>query len=292
MFVNTAWVEGPRTQAPSFFYPTVNLFLTVPRHLAGMELVLPPDLDRWAFGLMLVLARVVGAIMLLPGLGEVAPPSMVRAGLALCVTLLLLPILLPELPPPPEAGLQCGLMLAAEIATGIWFGWLARLLVLALPMAGQFVAYMVGISNVLQADAELGPQTTAVARLFDAAVPMLILIVGLYKIPLAAMEGLYRLIPAGSMLPAVDGTQTVLRAIVESFTLALRLASPFVLAGLVWHVATGLMARFLPRLQVYFVAVPGQILGGMLLLGALSGALLSAWLEATRAGFATMPGTG
>ena len=83
-----------------------------------MELVLPPDLDRWAFGLMLVLARVVGAIMLLPGLGEVAPPSMVRAGLALCVTLLLLPILLPDLPPAPEAGLQCGLMLAAEIATG------------------------------------------------------------------------------------------------------------------------------------------------------------------------------
>ena len=257
-----------------------------------MELVLPPDLDRWAFGLMLVLARVVGAIMLLPGLGEVAPPSMVRAGLALCVTLLLLPILLPDLPPAPEAGLQCGLMLAAEIATGIWFGWLARLLVLALPMAGQFVAYMVGISNVLQADAELGPQTTAVARLFDAAVPMLILIAGLYKVPLAAMEGLYRLIPAGSMLPAVDGIQSVLRAIVESFTLALRLASPFVLAGLVWHVATGLMARFLPRLQVYFVAVPGQILVGMLLLGALSGALLSAWLEATRAGFATMPGTG
>jgi flagellar biosynthetic protein FliR len=257
-----------------------------------MDLALPPNLDRWAFGLMLVLARVAGAIMLLPGLGEAAPPSMVRAGLALCVTLLLLPVLLPGLPNPPDSGLQAGLMLAAEVATGIWFGWLARLLVLALPMAGQFVAYMVGVSNVLQSDPELGSQTTAVARLFEAAVPVLILITGLYKVPLAALEGLYRLIPAGTLLPAADGTQTALRAIAESFTLALRLASPFVLAGLVWNVATGLMARFLPRLQVYFVAVPGQILGGMLLLGALCGALLSAWLEATRVGLSTMPGTG
>ena len=257
-----------------------------------MDFALPPDLDRWAFGLMLVLARVGGAIVLLPGLGEAAPPSMVRAGLALCVTLLLLPVLLPDLPNPPDAGLQLGLMLAAEVATGLWFGWLARLLVLALPMAGQFVAYMVGISNVLQSDPELGPQTTAVARLFEAAVPVLLLITGLYKIPLAALEGLYRLIPAGTMLPAADGNQTALRAIAESFTLALRLASPFVLAGLVWHVATGLMARFLPRLQVYFVAVPGQILGGILLLGALSGALLSAWLDATRVGLSAMPGTG
>ncbi len=256
------------------------------------DLPLPADLDHWAFGLMLVLARVGGAMTLLPGLGESAPPSMLRAGLALCIALLLLPGLMPALPHPPEAGIQAGLMLAAEVVTGIWFGWLARLLVLALPMAGQFVAYMVGISNVLQSDAELGPQTTALARLFDAAVPVLILATGLYTLPLAALEGLYRLIPAGTLLPAADGTQTVLRAMAESFALALRLASPFVLATLVWHVATGLMARFLPRLQVYFVAIPGQILGGILLLASLSGALLSAWLEAVRGGLSSLPGTG
>jgi len=253
---------------------------------------LPPDLDRWAFGLMLVLARVGGAMMLLPGLGETAPPSMLRAGLAGCIALLLLPGLMPVLPHPPEAGMLAGLMLAAEVATGVWFGWLARVLVLALPMAGQFLAYSIGISNVLQSDAELGPQTTAVARLFGAAVPLLVLATGLYTMPLAALEGLYRLIPAGSLVPAADGTQTVLRAVTESFALALRLASPFVLASLVWHVATGLMARFLPRLQVYFMAVPGQILGGLLLLTGLSGALLSAWMEAMRTGLSALPGSG
>ena len=256
------------------------------------DLALPADLDHWAFGLMLVLARVGGAMMLLPGLGETAPPSMLRAGLAGCIALLLLPGLMPALPHPPEAGLLAGLMVGAEVATGVWFGWLARMLVLALPMAGQFLAYTIGIANVLQADAELGPQTTAIARLFDAAVPALILATGLYTLPLAALEGLYRVIPAGSLLPAADGTQTVLRAMTDSFALALRLASPFILASLVWHVATGLMARFLPRLQVYFMAIPGQILGGLLLLAGLSGALLSAWMTATRAGLSALPGTG
>ena len=257
-----------------------------------IDFALPPDLDHWAFGFMIVLARVGGSMMLLPGLGETAPPSMLRAGLAGCIALLLLPGLMPAMPMPPEAGLQLGLMLAAEVVTGVWFGWLARALVLALPMAGQFMAYMIGISNVLQTDAALGPQTTAVARLFDAAVPMLILMTGLYTVPLAALEGLYRLIPAGALLPAADSSQTVLRVVAESFALALRLASPFVLASLVWHVGTGLMARFLPRLQVYFVAVPGQILGGILLLASLSGALVSAWMEATRIGLSALPGTG
>jgi flagellar biosynthetic protein FliR len=257
-----------------------------------IDLPLPPDLDHWAFGLMLVLARVGGAMMLLPGLGETAPPSMLRAGLAGCIALLLLPGLMPVLPSPPEAGILAGLMLAAEVVTGVWFGWLARVLVLALPMAGQFLAYTIGISNVLQSDAELGPQTTAVAKLFDAAVPMLILATGLYTLPLAALEGLYRVIPAGSLLPVADGTQSVLRAVADSFGLALRLASPFVLASLVWHVATGLMARFLPRLQVYFIAIPGQILGGLLLLAGLSSALLSAWMQATRTGLSALPGAG
>jgi flagellar biosynthetic protein FliR len=84
----------------------------------------------------------------------------------------------------------------------------------------------------------------------------------------------------------------VLRAVADSFGLALRLASPFVLASLVWHVATGLMARFLPRLQVYFIAIPGQILGGLLLLAGLSSALLSAWMQATRTGLSALPGAG
>lgn len=253
---------------------------------------LPADLSRWTFGLMLVLARAAGMLTLLPGLGESAPQPMLRAGMALCLTLLLLPGLLPSLPDPPDAGLRAAAMIAAEVATGVWFGWLARMLAMALPMAGQFVAAMAGLSSVLQSDAELGPQTTATARLFEAAAPVLILSTGLYRFPLTALEGLYRLIPAGSVVPAADGAATVLAAAAAAFGLALRLASPFVLASLVWHVATGLLARFLPRLQVYFIAMPGQILGGLLLLAVLSGAILIAWEDAVRTGLSALPGAG
>ena len=57
-------------------------------------------------------------------------------------------------------------MVVAEVITGLWIGWLARLLVLALPIAGQYIAYMLGIANVLQPDQELGGQATPIARLF------------------------------------------------------------------------------------------------------------------------------
>ena len=248
-------------------------------------------MNQGAFGLMLVVARVAGAIMLLPGMGESAPPAMLRAGLALCIALLLLPGLLPVLPPPPEAGIQAALMIGAEVLTGVWFGWLARLVALALPVAAQFIAYLLGLSSVLQADAELGPLSTALSRLFDLAAPLAVLSSDLYQLPLLALGGLYTLVPAGALLPSTDGALTVMEMMTQTFALALRLAAPFVLAAVVWNVASGLIARLVPRLQIYFVALPGQILGGFLMLAALSGAILAAWEGGARSLFAALPGT-
>lgn len=247
-------------------------------------------LPAWAFGFVLVMSRVGGAMMLLPGLGEAEPPAMLRIGLALGVTALLLPGIAPRIPPVPEATMQAGFMIGAEVVTGVWLGWLARMLVLALPVAGQLIAYMLGVANVLQPDPELGGQATPIARLLALAAPLVILISGLYAMPLAALAGSYSLIAPGALLPAADATQTAVHAVGQAFALSVQLASPFLIASIVWHVVSGLLARLVPRLQVYFVAMPAQIVGGIALLAALSGAMLTAWEASVRASFATLPG--
>jgi flagellar biosynthesis protein FliR len=91
---------------------------------------------------------------------------MVRVGLALGVTVLLLPAIEPSVPPVPEVSAQAGFMIVAEVITGLWIGWLARLLVLALAVAGQFIAYMLGVANVLQPDADLGGLASPIEQLF------------------------------------------------------------------------------------------------------------------------------
>jgi flagellar biosynthetic protein FliR len=247
-------------------------------------------LPAWAFSFVMVIARIGGAMTLLPGLGEAQPPALVRVGLAVGVTALLLPGIAPSIPPVPEASAQAVAMVASEVVTGLWLGWLARLVVLALPVAGQFISYMMGISNVLQPDPILGSQATPISGLLNIAAPLSILMSGLYAVPLMALAGSYGLIQAGSMLPAADSTETAVRAVGAAFAIAVRLASPFILVSIVWHVATGLLARLVPRLQVYFIAMPAQLLGGVLLLAVLMTALLSAWEESTRQAFASLPG--
>jgi flagellar biosynthetic protein FliR len=248
------------------------------------------SLPGWSFAFMLVLARIGAAMALLPGLGEATVPAMVRVGLALCVTVLLLPSILPLVPPMPEAGLTAAGMVIAEVITGLWLGWLARLFCLALPVAGQLIAYLLGLSSVLQPDPELGAQSTALAALFGIAAPLAILVSGLYALPLTALAGSYQLIPPGTLLPSADSTATSVGIVGQVFSLSLRLASPFVLASIVWHIGIGLIARLVPRLQIYFVSMPGQIVGGLALLASLVGVILAAWQDALRDGLAALPG--
>jgi flagellar biosynthesis protein FliR len=248
------------------------------------------SLPAWAFAFVLVLGRIGAALTLLPGLGEASPPAMLRAGLAVGVTALLLPGIMPLIPQVPADVPTVVGMIAAEVITGMWLGWLARLLVLALPIAGQFIAFMLGVSNVLVTDPELSGQSSALEQLFSLAAPLALLISGLYAVPLAALAGSYHVIAPGTLLPAGDGTELAVRAVGQCFALALELASPFVLAAVVWHVVIGLIARLVPNVPVYFVALPGQILGGLALLAVLGGALIATWMDATSAGFARLPG--
>jgi flagellar biosynthetic protein FliR len=244
----------------------------------------------WAFGLVLVFSRVGAAAILLPGVGEADLPSTVRLGFTLAFTLLLLPVVAPLLPPLPASGWAVFGMVAAEIATGLWLGWLPRLLMLALPVAAQFIANMIGLASVLQPDPTLGPQSTALSRLFTLAAPALVLASGLYALPLAALAASYHLVPAGSLLPAADSAQTAVRAVAEAFALSLRLAAPFIAAGLLWQCGLGLLARLVPNLQVFAASLPGQILLGLVLLALLAGGMLTAWNDQLQTALARLPG--
>jgi flagellar biosynthesis protein FliR len=243
----------------------------------------------WAPAFALILARVGAAMALLPGVGEAVAPAIVRIGLALSITILLMPELQPMIPPVPAAGLSLGLMVASEVITGLWFGWVARMIVLALPIGAQFIGYLIGLSSILQPDPELGAQSGALGKLFEIAAPVVLLVTGLYRLPLTALNGLFQLIPPGHILPPAESAEVAVRAIGTGFSLALQLASPFVVIAIAWHVAMGLVARIVSRMQIYFVSMPGQIVLGLALLIVTTSAMTFAWSDGVRAFFSALP---
>jgi flagellar biosynthetic protein FliR len=253
---------------------------------AGLLAALP----GLAFQAVLLFARLGAAVMVLPGLGEQEVPAPVRLGLGLALVPLLLPLLGPALPPAPDSAGEAARLLVLEVLVGLWLGGLARLVAIAMAVAGQAVALLLGLAQAMVPDPDLGGLGTATGRLFSLAAAVLILASGLYSIPLRALVESYALLPVGDPFPAGAGAEAMVAAASESLALALRLAAPFVVAAIVINVALGLLARIAPQVQVYFIAIPGQVLVGLALLALVLPPLLATFAEAARAAFLGLPG--
>lgn len=256
----------------------------------ALDLALPDFLAGQAFAFMLLFSRAGAALMAAPGWGEADLPATVRLAFALAFTLLLLPVVAAGFPAAPGSPGPAMVMLAAETGIGVFLGMTARLIALALPVAGQLAALSLGISNAIVFDPALAGQGGVLSRLFGLLAAVLIFATDLWQLPLGAIAGSYAVFPAGGALPAGDLAQAVTGAVGAGFALAVQLAAPFVLAALVFNAALGLLARLVPSLQVFFVALPIQVLGGLALMALLVGGVAAAWLAETRAVLAQMPG--
>ena len=66
---------------------------------------------------------------------------------------------------------------------------------------------------------------------------------------------------------------------VVAFKIGVQLAIPFLVVGLLVQIGLGMLGRLMPQLQVFFLAVPASILGGMLVLLAVVGVMMGVFLE-------------
>jgi len=230
----------------------------------------------------LVLCRVSAAVMLLPGLGEQEIPMTLRAATAFSLSCFVMPVVMTHfqgvgidssVPPFVLARLVSG-----EFLSGLLLGLLARLMSLSLPVATQIISTFVGLSSVLQPDPDMGAQTTALSRLGALAVPVLMLGTGLYQIPLMALVRSYDVFAPGHILPAGDMAHVISLTISASFKFSVELAGPFIALGTLWQALLAILSRFVPTMQAYSLAMPGQLLGGLMMFAVLSGSMIASWM--------------
>jgi flagellar biosynthetic protein FliR len=61
-----------------------------------------------------------------------------------------------------------------------------------------------------------------------------------------------------------------------------QLSAPILVFGLVFNVGLGVLARLMPQMQVFFVAVPGAILLGFAILALVLAAMMGEFADYTR----------
>jgi flagellar biosynthesis protein FliR len=73
--------------------------------------------------------------------------------------------------------------------------------------------------------------------------------------------------------------ELTIRLVSASFVLGFQLAAPFLVFGFALYAALGILARLMPQLQVFFVAMPINIMFGFVLLALLLGSMMTLFLN-------------
>jgi flagellar biosynthetic protein FliR len=108
---------------------------------------------------------------------------------------------------------------------------------------------------------------------------LMIFLTGLHHLAIGAIAGSYRMMPPGERLPTEDMAQLTISLVSGSFALGFQLAAPFLVFGFAVYAGLGLLARLMPQLQIFFVAVPINIVCGFLIFMAMLGAMMTIFLN-------------
>ena len=240
-----------------------------------MQIAILPEISAL---FVLVFARVGTMVMLMPGIGERFIFSRARLSLAFFIALMLVPITRPLLRVPGDAAGVVGLLLG-EVLIGLTIGVCARFVMACLQSAGVIIAQTMGLGFATTIDPTGGQQNPSIGNLLTLLGITLILTSDLHHVAIAAIHESYRLLPPGQMPALGDMLGLALRAATQGFTLAVQISAPFIVFGLLFNLGLGVLARMMPQLQVFFLAVPASILGGMLVLLVVVGVMMSVFLD-------------
>lgn len=231
------------------------------------------------FAFILIFTRTGTALMIMPGIGDSFVSARIRLAFALALSFIVTPVLAPYLPAIPESSVGFMMLILAEAVIGIFIGTVMRILMSALDTAGMVISMQTGFANALIFNPVAGGQGSLVGALLSMLGIVMIFVTNMHHYLIATVFDSYNLFPAtGALPPVADMSDVIARTVNTAFNIGVRLAAPFLVVGLLIYLTFGLLGRLMPQLQIFFLALPVQILLSLITLALVFSAGILYWL--------------
>jgi flagellar biosynthesis protein FliR len=215
----------------------------------------------------LVFLRTLALMMTIPLFENRAVPVAFKAGLALALSVLLLPLVsVPGVAFPGDV-VPFGIKVLGELMVGITMGFTVRLLFAAIQLAGQFMGFQMGfaVANVL--DPQSSSQVSVIGMFYNIVAVLLFFAVDAHHWFLRALVESFQIVPLLHMHFDAALCSRMVELSARMFGMALRIGAPVMVALLLTSVGLGLMAKVVPQMNVFIMAFPLQIGIGFLIMG-------------------------
>ena len=125
---------------------------------------------------------------------------------------------------------------------------------------------MSSLANALVDDPSAAQQGSIAGSFLTLIAVLSIFALDLHHLLLQAVVESYGLFPPGEPLPVGDLSQVITQTVSKSFLLSFQIAAPFVAVGGIFYLGIGLLSRLMPQVQIFFVAMPLQVVIGLVVL--------------------------
>lgn len=212
------------------------------------------------------LSRILALVATAPLLGNPSVPVRIKLGLAVMITVLVMPLVEKSLPQiDPASGVGFAILLQ-QILIGIAMGLVMRIVFVAVEMAGELIGLQMGLGFAVFFDPQNSGQIDIVGRFLGVIASLAFLAIDGHLIMIALISQSFSTLPIG-LEGMTNATFTTLANWgSEIFKSGLQLSLPVLTALLITNLALGVLTRVAPQLNIFAVGFPLTLSIGLLVM--------------------------
>lgn len=215
---------------------------------------------------LLVFIRIGAMLSFVPFYNSTTIPTLVRLALSLVLTYIIF-FNVESYPYKPDDSLVLLIVFAfKEVFVGIIMGFTLNIVFQGISFAGLLVGRDMGLAMSSMFDPVSGDDGNIIATLLSMAAVIVFILIDGHHFVVQSLSYSFSVIPLGGFAVTETAYHLIVKYTGSIFILAVKIASPIMVAFFLIHLASGIIARVSPSFQVFFVLIPLKIGLGLFLL--------------------------
>jgi flagellar biosynthetic protein FliR len=223
---------------------------------------------EWSANFLLILARLSAAVVAAPIFGARGVPPQTKIGLAVLLSLIVLPLQAEPVLTAPGNLLVFASMVGSEVLVGLAIGVAIMLIFQTLEAAGSIVGVQVGFGLGQVVDPLTGAQSGTFEQFYRIVVTLMFFAVNGHYLVIAGLMNTFEVVPPGTADLTLIAGDRVVPFFGALLVVAMRVALPVTGALLLTDLILGLVGRTVPQMNVLIVGFPVKVGVGVLALAA------------------------
>jgi flagellar biosynthesis protein FliR len=231
--------------------------------------------------------RLASFMMVIPFIGTQLVPARIRLGLALLMTVLIVPMI-PQVPQVDALSAEAVVITLQQILIGVGMGFALTALFQLFVLAGQMIAMQMGLGFASMVDPANGINVAVLAQIYTITITLLYLSMNGHLVAFDVFIESFYTLPVGLEGLGQAGVWSLAHRISWMFVSAVLLALPAVTAVFIVNISFGVMTRAAPQMNIFALGFPIGLIFGLFSIWVLHANFLPHFEQYTRETFEYM----